>query len=423
MRTSAFPREISTLAAKGTAFFTGLGARLLVHLSSLIAAAIITATITVPELGMAASSAIVACTYIGLVCLIPKGIGLTVSWLIPTGLGLVQCMLWTFWGIPWQATLLWGGALTWTTRLLVQKGDLGWEWTAVPWLLLAVYGFFSTIRPLIAGSIPLWTLPILALAGAGVVIAHTRRTFDPLHRKMLASACERLDGLLSLHTLPDALTDPVKLLCEQGRGFERVLPRMDASSAALISEIDAIASRLIRYDKASGPWLDETDLLLEEATSLNARLSDRLREFSAPQNALNQALAARIEEFQQSALSLMAKKQPLPPYLQAHIDGIAEATKHILTCMRTDPQDVVPAEKFLSRYLTAAHTVVDEYTRLSHQGKMHDAVAQALNRSGDLLERLEKAFVEEHGRLLQNDTVNFTAELNVLDKLLKMEGR
>ena len=44
-------------------------------------------------------------------------------------------------------------------------------------------------------------------------------------------------------------------------------------------------------------------------------------------------------------------------------------------------------------------------------------------RSGQLLERLEKAFTDEHGRLLQNDTVNFTAELNVLDKLLKMEGR
>ena len=109
--------------------------------------------------------------------------------------------------------------------------------------------------------------------------------------------------------------------------------------------------------------------------------------------------------------------------MHTRIDGIVEATENILACMHADPNDVAPADKFLSRYLTAAHTVVEEYVRLSGQGNMHSGVTQALARSGELLKRLEQAFVDEHARLLQNDTVNFTAELNVLDKLLKMEGR
>jgi hypothetical protein len=39
------------------------------------------------------------------------------------------------------------------------------------------------------------------------------------------------------------------------------------------------------------------------------------------------------------------------------------------------------------------------------------------------LDRLVGAFHEEHGNLLRNDTMRFTADLNVLDTLLKMDGR
>ena len=152
-------------------------------------------------------------------------------------------------------------------------------------------------------------------------------------------------------------------------------------------------------------------------------MRERLRDFTARTGTVDEALAARIEAFRQKALELAGRKDSLPPGMRSRIDGIVEATENIFSCMLADPHDVAPADKFLSRYLTAAHTVVEEYARLSRQGCTHDSVTQALARGDELLERLERAFVDEHARLLQNDTVNFTAELNVLDKLLKMEGR
>lgn len=424
MSENDFSSGLSAIASKSISFFTGLGLRLLVHFSSLVAAAIASASLSVPDgLPWTGSAAVVITAYIGLICLIPKGIGLNAAWLVPTGLGVFQCLFWSFWGVPWQLTLLWGGILTWLIRLLARKGDLGWEWSVAPWLLIAIYGFFNDLGFLTPVSIPFWTFALLAPAGWMGLALHARRNYEPLHRSKLASARDRMAGLLSACALPDPLNKQVKLLVDQSREFGRGLPGMDAASAALIADIDAAADKLARYSGPSGVWSDDADRLAAEAEKLNARLGERLREFSARKAPPDNALAARIEEFHKKILSLAAKKQLLPPDMRTRIDGIAEAAENILACMRADPTDVAPADKFLSRYLTAAHTVVDEYARLAGQGSMHDAVAKALARSGELLERLEKAFVDEHGRLLQNDTINFTAELNVLDKLLKMEGR
>ncbi len=424
MRTDEISSGLSAIAAKGTAFFTGLGMRLLVHFSSLVAAGIIGSTFSLPGgVPWGTSASVVAAAYIGLICLLPKGMGKTASWMVPTALGFFQCLFWAFWGVPWQFTFLWGGILTWGVRLLHKKADMGWEWSVAPWMLMAIFGFFSDLMPLTAVSVPFWTLPPLALAGWGTLLLRARLNYEPLHRQLLASACERMENLLSVQALPESLAKPVKLAVEQGRGFDRALPRLDTADAALIVDIDVVASKLSRYGAPSGLWTDDTGELVAETSRLNKRLRERLRELTKPDQSLDQALAARIDEFHKKALSLATRKSSLPPDMHTRIDGIVEATENILACMHADPNDVAPADKFLSRYLTAAHTVVEEYVRLSGQGNMHSGVTQALARSGELLKRLEQAFVDEHARLLQNDTVNFTAELNVLDKLLKMEGR
>ena len=424
MNANAPSNLLAAAASRGFSFFTGLGLRLLVHFSSLVAASIAAASLDIPDsLAWINSAAVVVTAYIGLVCLLPRGMGKTAAWIIPTAAGFALCLLWSVMGVPWQLTPLWGGLLTWIVRLLTQKGDLGWEWTAAPWLLIAAYGFFTDLTPIARVSPPYWTIPVLALGGWAALLLHGRLTFEPVQRKKLAAACDCLEALLADGDLPDPLPKATTLLLQQGRGLGRVLPRVDKAAAVLIADIEALAGRLARCGGRSEAWSGDTQALAAEADRLNARLGERLREFAARELTLDAALAARIEEFHQHSLALAAKKDSLPPDMQTRINGIAATTEHILDCMRSDPQDVAPADKFLSRYLTAAHTVVDEYTRLAAQGGMHESVALALARSAQLLERLEKAFTDEHGRLLQNDTVNFTAELNVLDKLLKMEGR
>jgi hypothetical protein len=153
---------------------------------------------------------------------------------------------------------------------------------------------------------------------------------------------------------------------------------------------------------------------------LRARLAQRAR---TPQEVEKQARAARIDAFRASSAALQGKARLLPGQVRMSINGIVAGADKILACMCEDPEDMVSGDRFLSRYLKAAHGVVDEYARLSAQGGMQQPVADALIKSEALLNRLQKAFEEEHSSLLRNDTVDFTAELNVLDKLLKMDGR
>ncbi|MDR3213015.1 MAG: 5-bromo-4-chloroindolyl phosphate hydrolysis family protein [Azoarcus sp.] len=141
------------------------------------------------------------------------------------------------------------------------------------------------------------------------------------------------------------------------------------------------------------------------------------------QTAVDRALAGRIGTFRESAAALQDKAHKLPDRVRACVDGIVFGTERILLCMRDDPNDVVQGDRFLSRYLKAAHDLVDDYTRFAAQESARPDIADALCRSESLLDRLQKAFEEEHARLLKNDIVDFTAELNVLDKLLKMDGR
>ena len=49
-------------------------------------------------------------------------------------------------------------------------------------------------------------------------------------------------------------------------------------------------------------------------------------------------------------------------------------------------------------------------------------IKDSLERSHEMLERLAKAFADEYAALQQNDAINFTAELNALDAVLKMQG-
>ena len=95
MRTDEISSGLSAIAAKGTAFFTGLGMRLLVHFSSLVAAGIIGSTFSLPGgVPWGTSASVVAAAYIGLICLLPKGMGKTASWMVPTALGFFQCLFW-----------------------------------------------------------------------------------------------------------------------------------------------------------------------------------------------------------------------------------------------------------------------------------------------------------------------------------------
>lgn len=407
-------------------FITALGARLLVHVCSLVAAAATAATLSLPGASMTGTGAVTFACYVGLVCLIPRGIAKSADWLAPSGAGLALVMFWAASGVPWQFCPIWGGALTWTVRLLLRRGLMSWEWSALPWLLLGLFGFFNVLLPWSPVSPPYWAFPVLAAAVWGLLRLFFFLRGDPAQKHLLEAACATLEKQLASGRLPKQLALPARRLADQGRRLLELRPRLGADTAGLVRDISVNAAALARQGKAlSIEGMQQTRARVDE---LNRTLQTQLQALEpapkhAPASAEDAALLARINGYTALAEQLSVKALSLPDELRDFVERIAQAAEGILLCMRKDPQDVASGDRFLSRYLKAAHTVVDEYDRLSRQGGAHQSVSTALARSNDLLARLAAAFVEEHAALLRNDTVNFTAELNVLDTLLKMDGK
>ncbi len=128
------------------------------------------------------------------------------------------------------------------------------------------------------------------------------------------------------------------------------------------------------------------------------------------------------EDFRQSIKDLYPKQAWLPQELQGTLFTLIVTAEAIIQSMLKDSRDVKGGEKFLSRYLPATHSVLDSYKRYCNSPKS-EAITKALEQSEEVLDRLAKAFTQEYEYLLRNDVDDFSANLRVLDTLLKMEGR
>ncbi len=134
-----------------------------------------------------------------------------------------------------------------------------------------------------------------------------------------------------------------------------------------------------------------------------------------------------VAEYKASIAKLRTKQLLLPKSMQASVAAISKSTEAMLVCMQEDRRDKEPGEKFLRRYLPATHAVLENYCRLAGTAKANthasEDITAALQHSEEVLQRLEQAFAHEHSALLRNDIDDFSADLKVLDTLLKMEGR
>lgn len=123
-----------------------------------------------------------------------------------------------------------------------------------------------------------------------------------------------------------------------------------------------------------------------------------------------------LEEFK-------AKLVQLPQSVRPVAEAIAVSAGNILDSMSRDSRDMEPGHRFLNRYLKAAHTVTDKHVQLARENVVTPEIIEALAKSEEMFSRLDGAFAQEHERLLRNDVSDFSANLQVLDTLLKMDGK
>lgn len=130
----------------------------------------------------------------------------------------------------------------------------------------------------------------------------------------------------------------------------------------------------------------------------------------------------RVARYRASLAEFSRKVALLPEDTRGAGQSLAASTQGILHSMATDSRDLEPGHRFLNRYFTAAHSVVVTHLSLANE-RLTPEIAVALVKSSSMLARLDEAFIKEHERLLQNDVTDFSADLAVIDTLLKMDGR
>ena len=124
-------------AQKALNLLRSVGQRILVHLGAIAFTAVLEAACGGLDWLQWLSS------YIGLICLFPRGKMREPSWHIPTVLGIARGLLLAVLGFPWPQIPFWAGLQTWLQRLWQSGGKLGWEWTVSPMLAFCLICFLE----------------------------------------------------------------------------------------------------------------------------------------------------------------------------------------------------------------------------------------------------------------------------------------
>ena len=383
--------------------------------------------------------------YIGLICLFPRGRVTSPQWYGPTVSGVLQALILVF-IFPLGYAVFFGGFQTWAQRLLLARGRMGWEWSVLPMLLICFNDALPIMENASMNILLLLSFPVLLAVGWMLLRRSRRAEQSALRSKLLEQAKQTLKAAVARRSLPEEMQAQAELLLKQAGEYSRwgagdpddpfpLAPRVLATAQSVdkiarTSSLNAEAeknsdiSRWInsarRMDRRK-PTADGTspqDLTLKDMRALTALLIEK----NGTGLAKSSPQAGEYAEYEKSARELLQKKSVLPEDAAAFVEKIAFSTLNIVESMRGDSADVAPGKRFLDKYLPITHRILDEHKRLSGMKVSSGEIKDSLERSHEMLDRLAMAFADEYAALQQNDAINFNAELNALDAVLKMQG-
>lgn len=406
---------------KEPSFFVRFGQRVVVHLLGI-------------SLGYALdgyTSTLGLMAYIGFISLVPRGDWRKPLWYMPFGLGLLQTVVAVFLGISLGMAVFLGGMQSWLARIIQKKGRLSWDWIMLPFVVAGFDALYRTYPPLF-----LWlSFVVIAIIGFVLYLIYMKGHADTLLEEELRNDCAKMEQLLRNKYFPKDLEVAGKLFAQQSTSMLKNVHGAVASHREALEKIHACQEALSKHVRAIQPskssgWAhgllksenfgrkgdDTVHVLLKET---NAFLAQELRKFRTSKE--DGGFEATLQGYEDMAMQLQMASAELPAHLSQHTIKIAETSLDIVRNMREDPADRPSGDRFLGRYLPAVQKIVDEYMRLS-QGPAQQDVQDALARSLEVLERMEKAFEDELKSLMQNDAINFSAEVDAIDAMLKMKG-
>jgi len=104
------------------------------------------------------------------------------------------------------------------------------------------------------------------------------------------------------------------------------------------------------------------------------------------------------------------------------VEKIIDVVERIFSNFRDDPSDIRKAQQFLNYYLNSALKVLNRYVEFSGKQTTSQDVASTLRKIEELLGTIYESFESQLAKLMDNDVMDVSSEIEVLEKTLKMEG-
>ena len=104
------------------------------------------------------------------------------------------------------------------------------------------------------------------------------------------------------------------------------------------------------------------------------------------------------------------------------LQDLEDTTRKIFHQLETDKSQVKQCRQFLNYYLPTTIHLLERYVELQDQGSGTGNVREAMRKIEETLSTVNSAFRRQLDSLFEKDVVDITAEITVMEQLLKSQG-
>ncbi len=110
------------------------------------------------------------------------------------------------------------------------------------------------------------------------------------------------------------------------------------------------------------------------------------------------------------------------PEMKGKIDRIGSITGRIFAYQKQNPNKASQLHSFLSYYLPTTLKILRAYAQMEAQGIEGENIRAAKERIEGMMDKVVEGFEKQLDRLFQNDAMDITADVAVLERMLQKDG-
>ena len=141
------------------------------------------------------------------------------------------------------------------------------------------------------------------------------------------------------------------------------------------------------------------------------------------QSSGNAELDAVLQQGQTAVRRIGELNDEIPDFkLSAQLKQLEILTQKIFDYVKQHPENLKQIRQFLNYYLPTTIKLLEQYVVLQNQGVRTGNIDEGMRKIEEMLEKVIAAFQQQLDSLFENDVVDITAEIRVMEKMMASEG-